>query len=374
MSFAIRGKIGCIVLAMMLLWSWVMPASADAKTPNEQVVCLDPGHQLYGNNALEQVAPDSKEMKAKVTSGTRGIKTKKPEYVLTLEASLLLKDKLEKLGYPVVMTRETHDVDISNVERAQKCNEAQADLAVRIHADGDNSPKAQGISLLYPASGRGTQAVTDRSKDAASIILGEAVASTGAVSRGVVPRSDLTGFNWSTVPSVLVEMGFMTNPDEDERLSDANYLNQLTEGIAAGINLALAVRADEPEVAGQSRVYLTASSNPLYELTDGRMVRGQMALSPQTVQVTAAKGSWGKVTTWAGEKWVYLGQAAIPVQDADKLADVTEDTPFYRSPSDSNPAGRLSAQQIHVLAQWNEWYLIDTWMGGMWIPAGGTMK
>ena len=85
------------------------------------------------------------------------------------------------------MTRESHEVDISNIERAQMCNEAQADLVVRIHADGDSSPKTQGISLLYPAWSEGTQRIYSQSKEAAEIILHEAAAATGAVSRGAVP-------------------------------------------------------------------------------------------------------------------------------------------------------------------------------------------
>ena len=244
MAFVRRSHICFIFLVSILLFGSVPSKPIHAKEPNDQIICLDPGHQLHGNNEPEPVEPNSKEMKAKVTSGTRGVKTKKPEYVLTLEASLLLKEKLEPFGYTVIMTRESHEVDISNIERAQMCNEAQADLVVRIHADGDSSPKTQGISLLYPAWSEGTQRIYSQSKEAAEIILHEAAAATGAVSRGVVPRADLTGFNWSEVPSVLVEMGFMTNPEEDKKLSDSDYLNNLTEGIAVGINLALAAQAD----------------------------------------------------------------------------------------------------------------------------------
>lgn len=372
MTFMFRSKMSLMFLAIVLVTcGWIGPKPVSAKSPNEQVVCLDPGHQLFGNNALEPASPDSKEMKAKVTSGTIGVKTKKPEYVLTLEASLIVKDKLEKLGYKVVMTRETDDVDISNIERAQKCNEVQADLAVRIHADGDHSPKAQGISLLYPASSKGTEAISAQSKETASLILREAISATGAVSRGVVPRSDLTGFNWSTVPSVLIEMGFMTNPEEDEKLSDADYVNSLTNGITAGINMALSSRVDEPEIEGLSLMYLAADSQ-LFDLSNSKMIRTQVALSPQLVQISATKGEWGKVSTWVGEKWVYIGQNAFPVKLVDKEVMLSENTPFYRSPSDSNPAGGLTAQSLSVHAQWNDWFLIETWMGSMWISVSGT--
>lgn len=299
-----RVKYVYLILAALLLAA-LLPGTAGAKPQNQQTVCVDPGHQQYGNNALESVAPGSKEMKAKVSSGTRGVKTKKPEYVLTLEASLLLKEKLESFGYRVVMTRESHDVDISNVERAQMCNVAEADLAVRIHADGADSSKAQGISLLYPAWTEESGEMFNRSKAAAGIILRQAVDATGAVSRGTVPRSDLTGFNWSTVPSVLVEMGFMTNPDEDARLSDPDYLDRLTEGIAVGINLSLASQVDSEEAAGEFALDLTGNTQ-LYIYSDGKMTRTRYALSPQTVYASAKKGSWARINTWVGQLWVYV--------------------------------------------------------------------
>lgn len=304
MTFAGRSARYRYLIIAVLLFVSLFPAPADAKPQNRQTVCVDPGHQQFGNNALEPVSPDSREMKAKVSSGTRGVKTKKPEYVLTLEASQLLQGKLESFGYQVVMTRESHDVDISNVERAQMCNVAEADLAVRIHADGDNSSKTQGISVLYPAWLEGTEAVYTPSKEAAALILRQAVDATGAVSRGIVPRSDLTGFNWSTVPSVLVEMGFMTNPAEDARLSDPDYLDPLIEGIAIGINLSLASQVDDAEVEATFAIDLPENTQ-LYEYTDGKMTRTRYALSPQTVYASAQKGAWAKINTWLGELWVY---------------------------------------------------------------------
>ena len=70
------------------------------------LICIDPGHQGKGDSNLEPVAPGSSSKKARVSSGTEGIATKKPEYVLNLEASLVLKSILESKGYNVIMTRE----------------------------------------------------------------------------------------------------------------------------------------------------------------------------------------------------------------------------------------------------------------------------
>ena len=58
-----------------------------------------------------------------------------------------------------------------------------------------------------------------------------AIAATGAQDRGLQERSDLTGFNWSDVPDVLVEMGFMTNAAEDKLLESGAYQDKIVQGL-----------------------------------------------------------------------------------------------------------------------------------------------
>ncbi|MEC0227328.1 N-acetylmuramoyl-L-alanine amidase family protein [Paenibacillus alba] len=213
-------------------------AEAQKKTAagNSRLVMLDPGHQRKGNHTPEQVGPDVKETKPAVSSGTVGVSTKKPEYVLNLEVSLLIKAELSSRGIEVAMTRETHDVDISNKQRAEMANEAGAALAVRIHADGDSSPKTKGFSVLYPsASTAAVKPIAADSREAAGYLLERLKAATDTSGRGLSARSDLSGFNWSKVPVVLVELGFMTNPEEDELMSEEGYQKKLAKGIADGI-------------------------------------------------------------------------------------------------------------------------------------------
>jgi N-acetylmuramoyl-L-alanine amidase len=212
-------------------------AEAAPASVSRGLIYLDPGHQRKGNAQQEPVSPDSKETKARVTGGTRGVATGKPEYVLNLEVSLLLKEALIARGFEVQMTREDHDVDISNAERAEMANAVNAQLAVRIHADGNDSPKAKGYSVLYPDAGvRATRSIQPASRMAAESILEALKAGTDAASRGMVARSDLSGFNWSKVPVVLIELGFMTNPAEDKQLSEPEYQQQLADAIADGID------------------------------------------------------------------------------------------------------------------------------------------
>ena len=192
---------------------------------------IDPGHQAHGNSAQEAVAPGSSETKAKVSSGTYGRFTGVPEYEVNLDVSLQLRDALEALGCEVYMTRETNDVDISNQERAIMMNELGVDLVLRIHCNGSTNESAQGIGLYIRATGTNA----DECMRAAEALLPAMVEATGAESDGIFRRDSYTGLNWSEVPSILVEMGFMTNEEEDYKLNDPAYQDQLVAGMVEGV-------------------------------------------------------------------------------------------------------------------------------------------
>ncbi|MFK2826633.1 N-acetylmuramoyl-L-alanine amidase [Bacillus sp. B190/17] len=200
------------------------------------LVVIDPGHQEKANLEQEPIGPGAKETKYKVTGGTSGITTKKPEYVLTLEASNLLKAQLEKKGFQVIMTRTSHNVNISNRERAEIANNHNADLFVRIHADGAESAAVSGFSILVPSKENPyTQPIYDKSYTAAQSVLSIVSAEVPLHQNGIFFRSDMSGFNWSRVPVILPEIGFMTNAQEDQKLSDDAYLTNLMTLLAEGI-------------------------------------------------------------------------------------------------------------------------------------------
>ena len=115
------------------------------------LICIDPGHQEKGDWKTEPVGPDSPYSKARVSSGTVGISTKKPEYILNLEASEVLKHILISKGYEVIMTRDSHNVNISNMERATFANDKNANMVIRIHADGSDDTSITGASILIPS-------------------------------------------------------------------------------------------------------------------------------------------------------------------------------------------------------------------------------
>ena len=106
---------------------------------------------------------------------------------------------------------------------------------LRIHADGSGDPGLHGALTLVPAWHRGwTDDIFGRSQRAGRLIQQALVRATGAADRGLVRRSDLTGFNWANVPAVLVETGFMTNPREGALLRSPAYQERVARGLAAG--------------------------------------------------------------------------------------------------------------------------------------------
>jgi len=198
------------------------------------VVCIDPGHQSHSDSKTEPIGPGSTVVKSRITGGTTGIVTGAPEYETVLQIATNLKGRLEASGITVVMTRSTNDENHSNAERAQMASAAKADLFVRLHADSNTDEKLCGVSAIYPANIPWTKNIAESSKKAAQIIESAVVKSTRAVDMGVAERGDLAGFNWSTVPSVSVSVGFPSNRVEDRLLVSPKYQDQIAEGLANG--------------------------------------------------------------------------------------------------------------------------------------------
>ena len=203
------------------------------------IVCLDPGHQGPGidMSAPEPDGPGSANTKPRATSGTSGSYTGVPEYALNLDVSLLVRDILEQRGYTVIMTRTDNETAISNRERAQLAGNEGAEIFVRIHANGDSSGQQSGALALCPSAANPYVAsLSAESERLSHCILNAYCEVTGFSDLGVQYSDSMTGINWSTVPVTILEMGFMTNEFDDNRMADAEFRQIMAEGIVKGID------------------------------------------------------------------------------------------------------------------------------------------
>jgi len=206
---------------------------------SQKVVVIDPGHGSVSSSKTEHRDPGSSIMKVIEPGGAQGINTKTPEYVVNMAVALKLKDLLQAKGYKVVMTKTRNSIVMGSKERAKIGNDAHAALVIRIHADSDNNTSVNGASMLVPADTKYTDDIYAVSKKYGKIVFNNLIKEVGMNDKGVVERNDMTGFNWSDVPVILVEMGFQSNAREDRLLTTTTYQEKLAKGLADGIDQAL---------------------------------------------------------------------------------------------------------------------------------------
>jgi N-acetylmuramoyl-L-alanine amidase len=218
------------------------------------IVALDPGH---GGEDPGAVGP----------SGLR-------EKDVVLAVALQLREKLNAMrGLRVMMTRDA-DFFVPLGERVRKARRVQADLFVSIHADAFFKPEARGASV-FALSTQGAsssaarwmaerenaadavggvnagavkdtqvlRALLDMSTTAQikdSLKLGNEVLSriglVGKLHRGSVEQAGFAVLKAPDVPSILVETAFISNPEEEDKLRDPAYQQQLVEALASGIH------------------------------------------------------------------------------------------------------------------------------------------
>jgi N-acetylmuramoyl-L-alanine amidase len=208
-------------------------------------VCIDPGHPSENNDGGE------------LTNGLR-------EVTVNWEVALLLRRELESDGFTVVMTKESESEFVTNKDRAEIANRAQADLLLRLHADAG---KASGFTVYYPRKQGTSHGVTGPAADVLRTSKPAAQAFHAAFAqklRGQLKdnglRGDeqtfigakqgaLTGSIFSKVPTILVEMVFLTTAHDAEWIKQPSNQKLMAEAIAEGVRAVRSSRATPTKTA-----------------------------------------------------------------------------------------------------------------------------
>jgi N-acetylmuramoyl-L-alanine amidase len=177
---------------------------------DQKLVVIDPGHGGYDLGA-RMAACDEKS--------------------LSLSTALLVKKYLTEMGYRVILTR-SRDSFLPLEKRAAIANETKSKLFVSIHFNAAKNPVAKGIEVFFHASE--DKIKSGFSKKLAARVLSKIIDKTMAESRGV-KEGNFYVIRETRMPSILIEAGFMTHPEELHLLKDINYRDKIARGIAEGI-------------------------------------------------------------------------------------------------------------------------------------------
>ncbi len=184
-------------------------------------ICLDPGHGGQAHVADYKRGP----------TGLR-------EAEVNLQVALYLRELLQKVGVTVIMTR-IDDSYVSLSMRSQIANEGGADFFISLHHNGIDNPKVNYTSTWY----HGDADTSRHSLDLARYIqLGVSDAlrlpsspASGLYSDKLVTAAGFGVLRMTECPAVLCEASFLSNPEEEARLRDDNYLKKEAYGYFLGI-------------------------------------------------------------------------------------------------------------------------------------------
>ena len=211
-------------------------SDSDAEKLDKKIV-IDAGNQTNPNVSQEAIGPGSEETKQGVTSGTTGATLGAKEFELNLIYAEALKTELESRGYEVTLTRDTNDVDITNQARAEIANNSGATTFIRIQMNYSTNSELNGVMAMTMTSDSPYNAsLHDDSYKLATRILQGTTEKTGAVNHGIYETNQLTAVNWSNIPVVVINLGYLSSPQDEQNLLDENYRKDMVDGIADGID------------------------------------------------------------------------------------------------------------------------------------------
>ena len=215
-----------------------LPDTLTGDTLRGVTVCIDPGHQRTTQVETVQSGPNFNRTTTTTIGMAKGVETKRMESQLVLEIGMQLRNALMAQGASVCVTRDMQDTFVGMLERSDIPNSISADFVLRLHCNSRSSnPDVQGIEVYSPLMSSYAHQVAEEAeyRRMAETMLQAMQDATGMHKGAYLLNDNYVGNNWSRMPSFLIEMGYMTNMEEDLLLSCPAYQQRLVQGMVQGV-------------------------------------------------------------------------------------------------------------------------------------------
>ncbi len=218
----IKKRTLCVILVSIILICSVVGAcfavKATASPKPEYSIVIDAGHGGRDGGAVGK---------------TTGIS----ESVLNLQYALCLKEACEQFGFDVVLTRSTmdglYDESASNKKKSEMekrkniINNSNADLVISLHMNSFPLSSSEGAQVFYA---KGSEQGFNLAKS-----IQNSLSKSFESARDYVTVGDYFVLNYSNIPAILVECGFLSNPEEEKLLQTEEYRKNFCYSILAGV-------------------------------------------------------------------------------------------------------------------------------------------
>lgn len=211
-------------------------SDTDAEELAKKVV-IDPCNQAVINADQVPIGPDTETTKQGASVGNVGTTLGTKESELNLTYAKLLKTELESRGYEVVLTREIDEVNLTNKERAEFANESGATTFIRIQMNfSENDALAGVMAVCMPENSPYNGNLHADSYRLSTRLLQGVLDATACSNQGIYETDQMTGINWSQIPVVTIKLGYLSNGDEENRLTSVEYQQKVVKGLADGLD------------------------------------------------------------------------------------------------------------------------------------------
>lgn len=200
-------------------------------------IVIDPCNQLVANTSQEPVGPNSNQTKQGVSAGSVGGLYGTRESQINLDYAVALRAELQARGYQVLLTRDSEEADITNKQRAEMANDSGATVWIRIGVCESSDAEMTGVMAQCISERNPYHSELYRDSHAlATRVLQGITDNIQVTNHGIFENDQMVAFNWSEIPVISIDIGFLSNATDEANLVTDWYKETMVKGIADGLD------------------------------------------------------------------------------------------------------------------------------------------